>query len=165
MDDKRWVLCPGCSGEIGLPLDWRAATVECPNCGAVANVRVSENGLEWCPRSSTQVTEPVSTQSSAVPSKSPSLPVSGVVGASSGSQSSDAGHQKNVCAMIGLSLGIAAVFLAFIGIIPILAIVFSGIGLTKAQECEGNGSVQAWIGLILGILFTIVYLNIYGHLQ
>jgi len=71
---------------------------------------------------------------------------------------------RNGFALTGLILGIASVLLS-IGIIPILAIVFSGIGLSKVKDRSGKGKVQAWIGLILGILYTLVYmLYHYGHL-
>jgi len=72
---------------------------------------------------------------------------------------------RNGFALTGLILGIASVLLASIGIIPILAIVFSGIGLAKVKVRSGKGKVQAWIGLILGILFTLVYMYQYGHLR
>ena len=72
---------------------------------------------------------------------------------------------RNGFALTGLILGIASVLLASIGIIPILAIVFSGIGLAKVKDRSGKGKVQAWIGLILGILYTFVYMHQYGHLR
>lgn len=72
---------------------------------------------------------------------------------------------RNGFALTGLILGIASVLLASIGIIPILAIVFSGIGLAKVKARSGKGKVQAWIGLILGILYTLVYMHQHGHLR
>lgn len=62
---------------------------------------------------------------------------------------------RNGYAVASLSLGIAAVFLSFIGLIPILAIVFGGVGLRKVRALDGRGRVQSWIGLILGIIYTI----------
>lgn len=79
-------------------------------------------------------------------------------------QAGEADKPRNAFALTGLVLGIASVFLWFIGIIPILAIVFSGIGLAKVKDRAGKGKVQAWIGLILGILYTLVYMYQYGHL-
>ncbi len=72
--------------------------------------------------------------------------------------------RANGFALTGLILGVVAVFLSFIGIIPILAIIFSGIGLAKVKDRAGRGKVQAWIGLILGILYTLVYMQQYGYL-
>jgi len=79
-------------------------------------------------------------------------------------QEVEAPKPRNGFALTGLILGIASVLLSSIGIIPILAIVFSGIGLAKVKDRSGKGKVQAWIGLILGILYTLVYMYQYGHL-
>ena len=66
--------------------------------------------------------------------------------------------KRNGYAVTGLILGIAGVFLFNpFSIVPILAIVFGGIGLNKAHARPGKpGMVSAWIGLILGIVYTIV---------
>lgn len=69
----------------------------------------------------------------------------------------------NGFAITGMVLGIASVFFSFIGLIPILAVVLSGIGLGKARS-YGKGRIQASIGLILGIVYFVVYLHQYGHL-
>jgi len=71
---------------------------------------------------------------------------------------------RNYHAIIGLSLGIASILLSFIGSIPILAIVFSGIGLSRVRELKGKGTTQGWIGLILGILYTLSYLYENGYI-
>ena len=60
---------------------------------------------------------------------------------------------RNGFALTGLILGIASVLLASIGIIPILGIVFSSIGLAKVKDRSGKGKVQAWIGLILSVKY------------
>ena len=70
----------------------------------------------------------------------------------------------NGYAKAGLGLGIASVFLYFIGIIPLLAIIFSGIGWAKANEREGAGQTQAWIGLGLGIIYMLMNLKMNGHI-
>jgi len=74
------------------------------------------------------------------------------------------GGQSNAAAAAGMYLGLFSILLSFIGIIPILAVVFSAIGLAKAGDREGKGRGQAWTGLVLGILYTFVYLYQYGHL-
>jgi len=71
---------------------------------------------------------------------------------------------RNYYATAGLSLGIASILLSFIGTIPILAIVFSGIGLSRVRELKGKGKTQGWIGLILGILYTLSYLYENGYI-
>ncbi len=75
--------------------------------------------------------------------------------------------RKNGYAIAGLCLGIASIFLAWIGIIPILAVVVSSIGLYKVYKVgayEGKGAIEAWIGLALGIIFTFSYLHLYGYI-
>ncbi len=72
--------------------------------------------------------------------------------------------RRNPFAIAGLALGVVSFFLFSIGLIPILAIVFSSIGLAKSGNYQGAGRVQAWIGLVLGIVYTVVYLYHYGHL-
>ena len=71
--------------------------------------------------------------------------------------------QRNVFAITGLSLGIASIILFEVGIIPLLAVVFSGIGLAKAGE--RGGKWKAWVGLILGILYYLSNMYHNGHLQ
>jgi hypothetical protein len=38
-DSHLWVRCRGCKGEVGVPQDWQDATVECPSCREVLQVR------------------------------------------------------------------------------------------------------------------------------
>lgn len=72
---------------------------------------------------------------------------------------------SNGFALTGLILGILSVFLYIVGIVPVLAVVFSGMGLSKVKEGGGKGKVQAWVGLVLGALYTLVMMNYYGHLR
>lgn len=71
----------------------------------------------------------------------------------------------NPAATTGLVLGIASIFLGgLVGLLPIIAIVFAGIGLSRASARQNAGKIQAWIGLILGIVYTVVYLGNSGRL-
>ncbi len=72
--------------------------------------------------------------------------------------------KTNGFAVAGLCLGLTLAVLAGVGLLPILAIVFSGIGLRKSKECGGKGGVISWIGLVLGILYTFLYLKMAGHI-
>src|SRR5208337_833874 len=72
--------------------------------------------------------------------------------------------RNNPMAATGFVLGIVSIFLYFIGILPILAIVFSAIGLgTFKQELQKN-KWMAGVGLALGIIYTLMYMRAYGHL-
>jgi DNA-directed RNA polymerase subunit RPC12/RpoP len=37
-DEYRWIKCRGCGGKVGVPLDWKENSVECPECGATVLV-------------------------------------------------------------------------------------------------------------------------------
>ena len=125
------------------------ATWKCPNCG-----EVSALGYDKCWKCG--VSRP---EDAAIPNQPPTMTEE-----TETRQTREAEKPRNAFALTGLILGIASVFLSFIGIIPILAIIFSGIGLAKVRDRAGKGKVQAWIGLILGILYTLVYMYQYGHL-
>lgn len=71
----------------------------------------------------------------------------------------------NGFATAGLVLGIASVFLSFIGIIPILGVVLSTCGLAASTRRGGKGLSQSLVGLALSVLFTMSYLFQYGHLR
>jgi hypothetical protein len=143
-----WLRCSGCSGEVGIPSQRSQCGAKCPNCGTPITRTVSEEASQ-------QSSPPPRTFSTAAsrPRGQPHIRVSG-----------RPSLQPNGYATTGLCLGVSSIFLAFIGIIPILAIVFSGIALAKASERGGSGRTSAWIGLVLGIVYTLVYLSIYGHI-
>jgi len=72
---------------------------------------------------------------------------------------------KNYFALAGLILSIAGVFFYKKGIISLLAVIFSAIGLAKTKDYEGKGKAPAIIGLVLGILLTVMYIiNAYGYI-
>jgi len=73
-------------------------------------------------------------------------------------------QEKDIVAIWSFVLGIASIFLASIGIIPIFAIILGIIGLNRTKDKENSGRWMAVTGLILGILYTLVYMNIYGHI-
>ncbi|MGI6415760.1 MAG: hypothetical protein ACOX1P_08845 [Thermoguttaceae bacterium] len=51
-----------------------------------------------------------------------------------------------------------------IGLIPILAIVFSAVGLGTFKPNIHKNKWMAGVGLALGIVYTIMYMQAYGHL-
>ncbi|MRR37311.1 zinc-ribbon domain-containing protein [bacterium] len=75
---------------------------------------------------------------------------------------SNSSPQRNIYALSGLALGIAAIFLSFVGIIPVAGLALSAIGLARSPE--RGGRMQATIGIVLGSVYTMVYLNQYGYL-
>jgi hypothetical protein len=71
---------------------------------------------------------------------------------------------RNYYALAGLILGIVGIFFYTIGIISLLAVILSPIGLSKAKHYGGEGKLPAIIGLALGIVLTLIYiLRSYGH--
>ena len=72
--------------------------------------------------------------------------------------------KKNKLSTVGLWLGLASILFWEIGIIPLLAIVFSSIALYKVGEYHGDGRIKAIVGLVLGILYMISNAYQNGHL-
>ena len=58
----------------------------------------------------------------------------------------------NGMAIAGFVLGLISLFINILGIISILAIVFSSIGLSKVSKTKQKGKVFSIIGLISGII-------------
>tara|TARA_B100000745_G_scaffold208438_1_gene137853 strand:- start:239 stop:649 length:411 start_codon:yes stop_codon:yes gene_type:complete len=77
-------------------------------------------------------------------------------------QATKAKKKKDPFAIWGFIVGIASVFLGM-GLPPIVAIILSGIGINKTKK-EGTGRWMAVTGLILGILYFIVYLYNFGYI-
>lgn len=178
-DELRWLPCSGCSGEVGVPPDWGEAAVRCPKCGASVEVRQPQAGVVWRPGAGASQTSSNSADPPAAEAvESSEAYAAGHAAAAAGTPPATVPHRAktpartsaaanqtvNAAAITGLCLGIASVFLYVVGLLPILAVVFSGIGLAKAQSRNGQGQVAAWIGLVLGVLYTIMYLAHYGHL-
>jgi len=70
--------------------------------------------------------------------------------------------KNNPFALWGFVLGIASVFLGM-GLVPIVAIVLSITGIKHTKKGAGDRKM-AIVGLILGIIYTIVYLYNSGYL-
>jgi hypothetical protein len=72
---------------------------------------------------------------------------------------------RNYYALAGLILGIVGILFYTIGIISLLAVILSLIGLSKAKHYGGEGKIPAIIGLALGIALTLIYiLRSYGYI-
>ncbi len=72
-------------------------------------------------------------------------------------------QKENLMSSAGLWLGIASVFLFEFSIVPILAIIFSVIGIYNGIK-NGKQNWQAWIGLLLGIVYLVVRISM-GHVD
>ena len=72
--------------------------------------------------------------------------------------------KNNPMATTGFVLGIVSVFFYFIGILPILAAVFSAIGLGTFKPDRQKNKWTAVVGLGLGIIYTLMYMRAHGHL-
>jgi hypothetical protein len=71
--------------------------------------------------------------------------------------------KNNSMAVTGFVLGIVSAFFYFIGILPILAIVFSSIGLGTFKPDSQKNKWMAGVGLALGIIYTLMYMRAYGY--
>lgn len=65
----------------------------------------------------------------------------------------------NSMASLGLLFGVVSILVPFGGISPLLAVVFSTIGLRNFDESRQRSKWHAQAGLVLGILFLIVSLS------
>jgi hypothetical protein len=68
---------------------------------------------------------------------------------------------RNVWCTTGFGFGIASIFLAWIGIIPLIGLVFSIIGLVKHNKQKHKGLWMGIAGLILNLLYLLgnAYMN------
>ena len=71
---------------------------------------------------------------------------------------------KNPFAVTGFIFGIISIFLSAFSLFPILAIIFSGIGLSEARK-GGRSSWMAIVGLVLGILYLLVSIGSKVYLE
>ena len=49
---SRWIKCPQCRGEVGLPLEWAESTVECPKCATTLSTEPRPE-VKWRPSEDT----------------------------------------------------------------------------------------------------------------
>lgn len=71
---------------------------------------------------------------------------------------------SNRLAVTGFVLGLASILLYPIGMVPILAVVFSAIGLGTYRPGLQSGRWMGVIGLLTGSVYTLAYLVLYGHI-
>jgi len=71
----------------------------------------------------------------------------------------------NAFGLTGLILGVISVFLYQVGVLPILGLVFSGIGLAKFDKERHKHKWMAFVGLGLSAIYCLMYLVSYGHIN
>ncbi|SRR6266478_1557563 len=134
--DYSWIKCAGCGGEIGIPSDWKASTVEGPKCGA--SVQVDRSILYRPPA---QVQAPASTPSSPLqPTSSPQRTGSIELGRSADKT---------------MIWGIVCILLGWTIIVPILCLVVYSYTADQARKEQVLIPTRANVGLILALLFGI----------
>jgi hypothetical protein len=72
--------------------------------------------------------------------------------------------KNNPMALTRFILGLVSVVFYSIGILPILGIIFSAIGLATFKPDIQKNKWMAVAGLILSILYTLMSLREHGHL-
>jgi hypothetical protein len=75
-----------------------------------------------------------------------------------------AAKKNNPMALTGFILGCCAVVLYQVGIIPILALIFSSLGISHFDPAVHKNRWMGGVGLALGVIFTLMYLVAYHHL-
>ena len=64
----------------------------------------------------------------------------------------------NGFSIAGLVLSLVSIFLGFTIVLPILGIVFSAIGMSKAKKIGGTGRGMGIAGLVISIILLVIYL-------
>jgi hypothetical protein len=72
--------------------------------------------------------------------------------------------KNNPMALTGFIFGLVSMVLYYIGILPTLGIIFSSIGLGTFKPDIHKNRWMAAVGLILGILYTLMSMREHGHL-
>lgn len=72
--------------------------------------------------------------------------------------------RANRAAVTGFGLSLLSIVLYELGIVPILAVIFSAVGLGTYRPGEQSGRWMAGVGLVVGVVYTFMYLASYGHL-
>ena len=72
--------------------------------------------------------------------------------------------EKNVWCKRGFWIGIASIFLSFIGIIPMIGLILSIVGLVKFDKEKYSGLWMGITGLILNLLYLLVNAYNNGHI-
>jgi hypothetical protein len=134
-EDYRWIKCLGCAGNVGIPLDWKENTVECPHCGLSIQGRTRF------------LYRPAPDQAPAISS----APASAV--ASSQKVPSLDLANKSQTTMLW---GIASIVLGWTIVVPVLTLCLYCDTSTIAEKERLQVPGKATFGLVLALLFGVV---------
>ena len=146
-------LCPVCRRDVIVWHHSLGDIADCPLCAAPVSIPNDAVVLQHELRSEAQ---PTVAQSGS--------PLDSVSSSSRAHPSCGSDVVRNWQALVGMILGLLSYALFFIGLLPILALAFSGVGLARAMRTGGRGKIQSWIGLVSGAIGLVMYLVRYGHL-
>ncbi len=76
----------------------------------------------------------------------------------------NSGKANNRAAVAGFCLGLTSILFFWIGLIPILGVVFSAIGLGTFDATRQKNRWMAGWGLGVSVVYTLIYMRDYGHL-
>ena len=110
----------------------------CANCGEKI-----DDGVKFCMKCGTAI--------GGMPNV-PVIPLSQQPAIVLENNSTEVKKKYNIMALIGFLLGLVSLLLSFLGIVGILACVFSGVGLGKFNAETEKNKWMAVLGIILGIL-------------
>ena len=128
--------CPRCGANIELEAPLVGQLAACTTCMKI--VRAPTSGTYREPVAAQTATEAAAAAASGPHRRAP---------------------RRNAAAVTGFVLGLICIFFYYMGIVPVLAIVFSAVGLAKVKDA-GSGRAFAWIGLILGAVYLVVAIAI-----
>ena len=86
-------------------------------------------------------------------------------GDSVGSVTQEPRKSNNGFGVTGFCLGMASTLLFHFGILPVFAVVASLIGLVTYDPVTQKNRWMAVVGLLFGLIYTVMMLNLYGHIK
>lgn len=143
--------CPVCHGDVIVWHAKRGEQTECPACEVPLTV----------PATAGLVTHDSARSGTSAASVSALQPTAHVTRGGSERRMAPV-KRANPLATVGFVLGLVSSFFWSFAIVPVLAVVFSSVGLARASRL-GAGRALAWIGLVLGsiyFVFAVVMLSV-----
>jgi hypothetical protein len=139
--------CHACGNDISMDEEWAGQRVKCPNCRETVPVPGGSN--------ESTVPESGAPRSTGAGSTQPESQSAGSYAAVPG-QAGDAEKTNNNYAKAGFIVAIVSMPLYWVGIIPLIAIVLSCVGLGTFDEAKHNNKWMAGWGLGIGIVFMLM---------